>query len=140
MRRDQQAGEALTCALEGDANLRLLRVLLLESRLGEIEARKLAESVGVLRSQHDDPLLSGDRLVGLSVGLQRRRELAPRFHVLRVLLGLLLGARDRRNAARAAVPPEDVPHAGAAGPDPEEDETAAERDGEEDEHPLRVAP
>ena len=91
-RRGEGAGEVLAGSRVGRLELNDLSLPLLLARLREVEARELAERVGILRRQHDDLILGVDRLVDLSLRLQGGRELAPRCDALRVLLGLLLRA------------------------------------------------
>ena len=81
-RRGEGAGEVLAGARVGRLELNDLRLPLLLARLREVEPRELAERVGVLRSQHDDPVLGVDRLVGLarrSAGRSRARATPATF-------------------------------------------------------------
>src|SRR5262249_37424647 len=102
---------------------------------GDLLQRRL-----VLRLELDVALERGRSPVGLLVRLELRREGPPGCRVLRVLLRLLLQRGERAAAARAG---EQALHRigdpGRAGPDADDDEAPREHEGEEDEHPLRVA-
>src|SRR5436309_555209 len=76
-----------------------------------------------------------DRILAALLLLERRRQVAPCGRVLRMLVDLLLQARDRRAAARAAAVEEvlqRVADAGCAGTDPEQHETEHECHCEEE--------
>jgi len=100
---------------------------------------ELGERVAVLRAQSGVLRQSDDRVVRPLLRLVGGREVAPRLGIERVLLRLLLEARDRRAAGRPAERVlERVGDPVRAGADAEEDEAKPEHEGQEHERPLRM--
>ena len=139
-RRLERAREALAGALVGGAELRQLGLLLLRRHLGEVEA-------GERRAARRCPSASARRRASgrRSPCRSARRPAAPSRDPstpARSSGPSRSSSRSSRSTGRRSRPAaaENVADAGAAGTDAEQHETAAEGDGEEDEHPLGVAP
>ena len=116
------------------------RVVAQIRRAALVVAGELLQRVGVMRPELHVPLERGDRLVGLVLVRERRRQLAPGGCVGRVL-GDLVARVGFRRPRRGAAAVEDVADTGsAAAADPEDHEADPEDEREEDEHPLRLPP